>query len=268
MKASIVITTYNRAAAVARAIQSVLIQPGFRSPHEIVIVDDASTDDTVSELAWEYSREINAGIMRIIANERNVGVTGSKNAGFDASLGDWVFFLDSDDTLSDNVWGAMLAVLQSAESRPIVFFRCKDQEGSVVGTRLETELLLDIKTYIRHTSYGEALTAINKGLVEKAPYISALRGYEGLGCCRLIEKYGPAVLSTVVARRYDQSANDRLSVSHGFLRRMHLLARGHWMLVQEFGADMRLAQRLAYLLKAAVYFVVGGIYHLGRRKHS
>jgi len=183
----------------------------------------------------------------------------------------WVsgsFFWYSDDTLNESAWGSMLSVLEAANSHPAVFFRCVDQDGNFVGHHFETPLLLNLETYIEHTSYGEALTAINKNMVSSGPYVAALRGYEGLGCCRIIERYGPAILSTVVARCYDQSGSDRLSVSRGLLRRLPLLARGHWMLVREFGSHMRPVKRLGYALKASVYFVVGGIYGLIKGKSS
>lgn len=266
MKISVVITTYNRSAVIARTIQSVLAQSGFGFPHEIVVVDDYSSDGTVSMLSRDFRREIETGVIRIIENAHNFGVTGSKNAGYEVALGNWVIFLDSDDTLNDETWGLMLAALEAAKPYPIVFFRCNDQEGRFVGKRFETELLLNLETYIEHTSYGEALTAINKSMIHSAPYITVLRGYEGLGCCRIIDKYGPAILSTVVARCYDQSGFDRLSVSSGLLRRMPLLARGHCMLAWEFGAYMRPAKLLGYIAKASVYFVVGGIYKLIQRR--
>lgn len=268
MKISVVITTYNRNSVVGCAIRSVLSQPGFGLPHEIVVVDDASLDETMPMLARDFGSEIGMGALRLIENIKNLGVTGSKNAGFEAALGEWVIFLDSDDSLSEDAWGSMLKVLEAATSHPVVFFRCVDQGGYFVGRRFETELLLNLETYIEHTSYGEALTVINKNMVYSAPYITALRGYEGLGCCRIIARYGPAILSTVVARRYDQSGSDRLSVSSGLLRRLPLLARGHWMLVREFGSYMRPAKRLGFALKASVYFVVGGIYGLAKGKSS
>jgi len=93
MKISVVITTYNRISVVGSAIRSVLSQPGFGFPHEIVVVDDASSDETMPMLARDFGSEIGMGALRIIENEQNLGVTGSKNAGFEAALGEWVIFL-------------------------------------------------------------------------------------------------------------------------------------------------------------------------------
>lgn len=268
MHISVVITAYNRANVVSRTIRSVLGQPGFESFHEIIVVDDASVDETVAVISSEFSHELEVGRMRMIQNPSNLGVTGSKNVGFGAALGSWVIFLDSDDALNDNVWNPMLDVLNDAKASPIVFFRCVDQNGHFVGTPFKSDIYLDLDAYLKHTSYGEALTAINKGMADSVPYIADLRGYEGLGCCRLIKKYGPALLSTLVARCYDQSGDDRLSVSRGLLGRMPLLARGHWMLVREFGQDMGYRQRLGFMIKGSLYYIIGMAFRLaqGTRK--
>ncbi len=89
MKISVIIPVYNRAAAIRRAIDSVLAQS--YSAHEIIVVDDASTDDTPYVLQ-QYAEKI-----RLIALPENCGVSSARNAGIQAASGDWLAFLDSDD---------------------------------------------------------------------------------------------------------------------------------------------------------------------------
>lgn len=259
MPISVVITTYNRASLAPRAIRSVLTQPDFGPPHEIVVVDDASVDKTVSLISSEFFYEIETGILKIIQNPCNLGVTGSKNVGYEAALGGWVVFLDSDDVLISNVWNSISAVLNDAKSNPIVFFRCIDQDGNLVGTLFENDIYLGLREYLVHTSHGEALTAINKDLVKFTPYLADLRGYEGLGCCRMIRQHGAALLSTIVARCYDQTGGDRLSVSQGLLGRISLLSRGHRILVREFGQSMGIRKRFEYRIKGFLYYIIGAV---------
>lgn len=88
---SIIIPTYNRAHRIERAIQSVLDQQFTR--WELIIIDDASTDNT-EELIQPY---LSDSRIRCIKNERNQERCVSRNIGVEAAKGDYICFLDSDD---------------------------------------------------------------------------------------------------------------------------------------------------------------------------
>lgn len=91
-KFSVIIPTYNRAATLGRAIESVLFQT--YSAWEILVVDDGSTDDT-PELIKSFST------VRYY-NQENKGVSSARNKGAELATGDWLIFLDSDDELLSN----------------------------------------------------------------------------------------------------------------------------------------------------------------------
>lgn len=262
MAISVVIPSHNRVGVVARAICSALDALHSIPGHEVIIVDDASNDDTVPKVRERFQSEISAGRLKIIESFSNRGVTASKNEGHLSAKNPWVVFLDSDDTLLPGIGSAMLSVLNSYNDKPLIFFRCIDERGEFVGRSFESDVVLDLKAYLRHTSYGEALTAINKRIVTYAPYVAHLRGYEGLGCCRIISRHGAAILSTLIARQYDCGGEDRLSVGEGLLSRMSLLAQGHLMLVREFWPWMPWYKAFHYLVKAAAYSILGLTYRL------
>lgn len=260
MRCSTVITTYNRSDLVCRAIRSAL---DTLTPDEVVVVDDASTDGTLGVLRQAFSVELSTGRMRIEALPNNVGVTGAKNVGYASARGDWVLFLDSDDQYVPGSGATIRQQLAAESGRPIVFFRCEDQDGRFVGHRRGEAIELGLRTYLKYMSFGEALTAVNKRIVGNTPpYIMELRGYEGIGCCRLIDRYGPALLSTYVVRVYFVDHRDRLSSLNGFVRRMPLLAKGHWMMVQEFWRTMPIFTAFGYLVKGMAYLAIGHAYRL------
>ena len=88
---SIVITCHNQAHFIAEAVSSALTQ-AF-SDKEVVIVDDASTDDSV-EILERYGSDI-----RLVKLYKNVGAARARNIGAETAIGDYLVFLDGDDLL-------------------------------------------------------------------------------------------------------------------------------------------------------------------------
>ncbi len=264
MRISTVITSFNRRHCIERAVNSALKElPG----HEILIIDDASSDGTTQFIKDRYDNEITQGTLTLYCLPNNIGVSGAKNIGYENSQGDWVIFLDSDDYY-ENISGKIIEEeLKQSNDCPIVFFRCRTHIGEFVGEHEGESLLLDLKTYLRHTSFGEALTAVNKKLAGSTPpYVQLLRGYEGIGCARLIRRFGSARLSKAVARIYDTTGDDRLSVKSGFLLRMPLLAKGHFLMIREFARYMTIQQIFILFAKVGIYFVLGNIYRVLPKK--
>lgn len=93
MTISAIIPCYRCAGTVRRAVLSVAAQ--VRRPVELVLVDDASDDDTGPVLRALQS-EFGAWL-RIIALTANRGAAAARNAGWDAAQGAYVAFLDADD---------------------------------------------------------------------------------------------------------------------------------------------------------------------------
>jgi len=91
IKFSCVITCYNREKEITRSINSILNQTF--SNYEIIVVDDASSDNSVAVI-----ESINDPRIKIIKNEKNGGQNFSLNAGVQAAKYDYLAFLDSDDT--------------------------------------------------------------------------------------------------------------------------------------------------------------------------
>ena len=88
---SIIIPTYNAAKLIERTIQSVMKQNGGHSL-EIIIVDDNSTDDTITTV-----EKIACPAVKILRQDSNHGPAAARNRGLDAAIGDFMAFLDGDD---------------------------------------------------------------------------------------------------------------------------------------------------------------------------
>ena len=90
-RVSIVIPTYNRADLLPFTLKSALEQTF--ADREIMVIDNASTDET-PQLMAQY-----AGAVRYIRKPVNKGLVDSYNMGIRESAGEFVFLLDSDDTI-------------------------------------------------------------------------------------------------------------------------------------------------------------------------
>jgi glycosyltransferase involved in cell wall biosynthesis len=100
---SVIIPTHNRAALVREAVASVTAQT-YRD-YEILVVDDASSDDTREALAaWREVRVLRQACRRGVAAARNLGIA--------AARGEWLAFLDSDDLWLPEKLARQMAHLQ------------------------------------------------------------------------------------------------------------------------------------------------------------
>ena len=88
---SVIIPNYNNAGTLARALDSVLAQT--HPAHEIIVVDDGSVDDSRA-VASAYGDRI------VYLHQPNAGVSAARNAGVRRATGDWLAFLDADDTFA------------------------------------------------------------------------------------------------------------------------------------------------------------------------
>jgi glycosyltransferase involved in cell wall biosynthesis len=91
---TVVIPTRNRwATLAAAALPAAIGQEGV--DHEVVVVDDGSTDGTSDRLA-----SLGEPRLRVVRNGRSLGVARARNAGIEAARGAWIAFLDDDDIWS------------------------------------------------------------------------------------------------------------------------------------------------------------------------
>lgn len=102
-RVSVVITTFNQPVFTYNAIRS-LIRSAHEVPTELIVVDDASTDETSTVL------QTIDGI-RTITNSINLGFTRSCNVGLGLAIGEYVLFLNNDALIRGEALAAMLELM-------------------------------------------------------------------------------------------------------------------------------------------------------------
>ena len=114
---SVIIPAYNSASTIIRALQSVAAQT--LAPQEIIVVDDASTDNT-REIAANFASTSSIPL-RLITQPTNSGPSAARNAGWDTATGDYIAFLDADDQWHPRKIELQYPVMQS---QPEVTMSC------------------------------------------------------------------------------------------------------------------------------------------------
>jgi glycosyltransferase involved in cell wall biosynthesis len=105
--ASVILPTHNRASVLPRAVRSVLAQT--HRDLELIVVDDASTDESVRVLA-----DIDDPRLIVLRLDAHHGAAAARNRGIAAARGTYIGFQDSDDVWDAHKLKAQIEALRSA----------------------------------------------------------------------------------------------------------------------------------------------------------
>lgn len=101
MKFSVVICTYNRDKYLSNTLISIAQQTYTKDDYEIVLVNNNSTD-TTEEVCNNFSKEYPSVSFRYFI-ETNQGISYARNRGIDEAKGEYIVFIDDDETI-DNMY--------------------------------------------------------------------------------------------------------------------------------------------------------------------
>jgi len=128
-KVSIVVPVYNKAWCISRCVESVLKQT--YQDFALILVDDGSKDASLS-LCREYAEKDSR--ISVVAKE-NGGVSTARNAGIEASDGQYIVFLDADDWWEADFLQTMIPLAEEKGPQTMVmcgFLRSADTQQPVV----------------------------------------------------------------------------------------------------------------------------------------
>lgn len=132
---TIVIPVYNGADHIERAIESCLQQTLM--PEKVIIVDDASTDETEAVVT-----NIVSGLVHYVRNDKNRGPSYSRNRGMELATSAWIAFLDADDVFHPD---KLKLIRYCIESEPAIramghAFSCAEQDLMQPGSFRKADL--------------------------------------------------------------------------------------------------------------------------------
>lgn len=245
------ITTRNRAALLRRAIESALSQD--LGQVELIIVDDASTDDTWS-VANSYPE------VRLLRHCEQKGPCAGRNWIIREATNRWVILLDDDDTLLPNALSAVQEAIQhypDSYQYPVLQF-------ARTNGRLSTcdFLVARFAHYMDGTLRGDFTPVIQRDLfLELGLAYPPIRvGGENLLWWGVADRFGIPTWATQIVRLGTEARLRLTSVEHQ-VRSAAEYARYQEMLLETYGATLRSSFRSVYhkkLLAAATYWLLAG----------
>ncbi len=116
---SIIVPVFNVEPYITDCLQSVMRQT-YQGPMECILVDDCGTDRSMAiaeQLIANYTGPIGFKTLR---HEHNRGLSAARNTGTNAATGDYVYYLDSDDYISNDCLEVLARPLQEKEYDMVV----------------------------------------------------------------------------------------------------------------------------------------------------
>jgi len=117
---SVIIPCYRCSSTIHRAVQSVVDQT--QKPAELILVDDASGDDTLGvlrEIEQQYP-----DLIKVISLTENKGAGSARNAGWEIAYQPYIAFLDSDDTWHPNKLAFQYEIMSNNQSLALSGHQC------------------------------------------------------------------------------------------------------------------------------------------------
>lgn len=157
-RVSVVVPTYNRAELIQEAIESVLCQT--TPVHEIIVVDDGSTDSTCERVRGYGDRVV------LLKHDRR-GAPAARNRGLARATGDWIASLDSDDVWTPTKLEKQLQYLDRHPQCGLVhtgYYEFGDRERVVPGPLH----FINGNYRVEHLLFAEGWICMSTALVRKS----------------------------------------------------------------------------------------------------
>lgn len=131
---SIIIPVYNAEKYISNTIKSLFSQT-YKN-FEVIIIDDGSSDNSMQIVDKEMKQK---NIPYTIIRQANQGVGKARNVGYENANGEWILFLDADDTINPFSIEIYTKIIEKEEKVDIIFskFRDVDEKNSLDSAKYE-----------------------------------------------------------------------------------------------------------------------------------
>lgn len=133
MKISIIIAAYNVEKFIEKCIYSCVHQNIFKTDYEILVVNDGSTDATADVL-----NKLTVDVKNLqVIHQENAGLGACRNTGLKHSKGKYVWFIDGDDYLEENILQNIVNEIEKSNLDVLVLnYTTVDEQYNTIATSL------------------------------------------------------------------------------------------------------------------------------------
>ena len=182
---TVIMPNYNHANFLPTAIEAIVTQS--LPPDEFIILDDGSTDNSV-EIMENYAKRYS--FIRVLKNERNIGVLKSVNRLFGEAKGDYIYCAAADDLVLPHFFEKAMEMAKTYPEAGIIFgdLEILHENGRILRqgfTRWQTELFaspakyLEEVLFVEHPFFSNSQSSISKRelILEFGGYHEELMGF-------------------------------------------------------------------------------------------
>jgi glycosyltransferase involved in cell wall biosynthesis len=166
---STVVTTYDRPQLVRYAIKSVLAQT--YDPLEIIVVEDGSYT-----CVKEWLQEQGLRHVRYVRHEENKGLAAARNTGLRMAHGEFIAFLDDDDTWKPEKLQKQIALAVTLDSDYAIIYcglEVRNKSGQIVNKKMPR-----LKGYIRNEIVQKGLSTIPSSCLFRKESLAKMAGFD------------------------------------------------------------------------------------------
>lgn len=211
---SVVIPVFNGELFLRKALESVAAQSSL--PYEIIVVDDGSTDGT-KDVVTTFSSAIPVSYH----HQQNQGAGAARNRGVSVARGDWIAFLDADDTWKPHKLATQVEYLQTHPEAQFVYSKTTvtDEGGKPVNS-IPQPASLEPLIFGDRPFARPSTVLVRKDLLDVVGgFCSRLKIYEDLELFARIDRLAalhfiPAELTTYRLHRSQSTRNQTLQETY------------------------------------------------------
>lgn len=181
---SVIIPTYNRASLARAAVDSALRQSV--PPHEVLVCDDGSTDDTLALLRTVFA---DVPKVKVLSLPHSGLPAAARNAGIAAASGEWLGFLDSDDVWLPDKTARQWAAIQA---HPAIGLVCANALVARHGDdpQMRATLLREVPAgEVTLTTLLEENVVITSSVLVNRSLLGVIGAFSTQPGCRSVEDY-------------------------------------------------------------------------------